>query len=167
MSSALAQVEVLRALLPGGSLPSLRGAESLAGSTSSVSTTPSSLKPAPCCPSNCGPWMRSTSPRRHGSGRTWPRSSPTTSGWPLPLAPWATRSHRLADHTAPGLPPAPEPSARTVVSRPGAGAGIYIRRSGVDGARQNNRAISQGAGAKAVAERHALRQPGRLLIVRG
>ena len=166
MSSALARAEVLRALLPGGSLPALPGAKSLAGSTSSVSTTPFSVKPAPCCPSNWGPWLPSTSLQRHGSGRTWPRSSPTTCGWPLPLALWATRSHRLPDHTASGLPAAPEPSAWTVVFRPGAGAATYIRRSWADGGRPNVRAISRCAGAKG-AERHAWRQPAQFLIVRG
>ena len=117
MSSALARAEVLRALLPGGSLPSLPGAASLAGSTSSVSTTPSSVRRAPCCQSNCGPWMPSTWLRRDGSARTWPRSSPTTSGWQLPLALWATRSHRLPDHTASLLAMTRRLSARKCASR--------------------------------------------------
>ncbi len=51
--------------------------------------------------------------------------------------------------------------------RPGARAATYIRRSWEDGALPNNRAISQRTGAKGVAGRHALLQPGRLLIVVG
>jgi hypothetical protein len=103
---------------PGGSLPSLPGGESSPESTSSVSMIPFSVQLAPCCQPNCGPWIPSTLLRRDGSERTWLRSSPTISGWQLPLDLWATKCRRLPDRTDSGPPPAPAPAGELVAYSP-------------------------------------------------
>ena len=109
MSSALARTEVLRALLPGGELALAAGRRvlsrvDLVRVNDAVLSKAGTMLPAE---------LRSLDAIHIATAgqieRTWPRSSPTTSGWRLPLALWATRSHRQPDHIASQLPPAPRP----------------------------------------------------------